>query len=39
MKEVYRTYFPENAPARSGVAVLERKSGRYPVGIEPAALK
>ena len=38
MNEVYQTYFPENAPARSCVAVRDLPGG-YPVEIELVALK
>jgi len=38
MNEVYRTFFPENPPARSCVAVRE-VPGNFPVEIEVIAIK
>jgi 2-iminobutanoate/2-iminopropanoate deaminase len=38
MNEVYRTFFPENPPARSCVAVREIP-GNYPLEIEVIAIK
>lgn len=38
MNEVYRTFFPENPPARSCIAVKELP-GRFPVEIEVIAIR